>query len=421
MRGQHVVLYGLVEMRGSVSLQITNPQYEILDDEDGETIHTGRIVPVYEKTGTVTPKMQRRLVLRRAAEAAGRAAGSAARGRAPAAGAAVALRRADGDAFSAVGRVGRGAERVRDAGAAPADLRGGVHLPDGRARAPADGGGGAEAAGGPRRRSHPRLGARGAAVPADERAEAGAEGDRRRPAEAAADEPAAAGRRRRGEDDRRAAGGAGGDGERPAGRVHGADRDPRRAAFHQHLAAAAGVALPRRAADRIDGQRGASRAARGGRIGRDPPRRRHARAGAGRRRVQAARPGGDRRAAPVRRAAAGDAARQGAASRRAGDDRDADPAHAGADGLRRSRRVDDPRAAGGAAADQDDGAKPESRRDEIYQFVREQLDAGRQVVRDLPAGRGVGEDRSEGGDRDGRSPRRPRCSRPTRSACCTAG
>ena len=62
VRGQHVVLYGLVEMRGSVSLQVTNPQYEILDEEEGETIHTGRIVPVYEKTGTVTPKMQRRLV-----------------------------------------------------------------------------------------------------------------------------------------------------------------------------------------------------------------------------------------------------------------------------------------------------------------------------------------------------------------------
>jgi ATP-dependent DNA helicase RecG len=61
-RGQRVVLYGGVEMRGSASLQITNPQYEILDDEDGETIHTGRIVPVYEKTGAVTPKMQRRLV-----------------------------------------------------------------------------------------------------------------------------------------------------------------------------------------------------------------------------------------------------------------------------------------------------------------------------------------------------------------------
>ena len=62
MRGQHVVLYGPVEMRGSASLQLTNPQYEILDDEDGETIHTGRIVPVYEKTGAVTPKVQRRLV-----------------------------------------------------------------------------------------------------------------------------------------------------------------------------------------------------------------------------------------------------------------------------------------------------------------------------------------------------------------------
>ena len=62
MRGQHVVLYGAIEMRGSVGMQLTNPQYEILDDEDGETIHTGRIVPVYERTGTITPKMQRRLV-----------------------------------------------------------------------------------------------------------------------------------------------------------------------------------------------------------------------------------------------------------------------------------------------------------------------------------------------------------------------
>src|SRR5262249_43549986 len=40
----------------------TNPQYEILDDADGETIHTGRIVPIYEKTGGITPKLQRRLV-----------------------------------------------------------------------------------------------------------------------------------------------------------------------------------------------------------------------------------------------------------------------------------------------------------------------------------------------------------------------
>ena len=60
--GQHVVLYGAVEMRGSGGLQITNPQYEMLDDDEGETLHTGRIVPIYEKIGSVTPKIQRRLV-----------------------------------------------------------------------------------------------------------------------------------------------------------------------------------------------------------------------------------------------------------------------------------------------------------------------------------------------------------------------
>jgi ATP-dependent DNA helicase RecG len=61
-RGQHLVLYGPVEMYGAGRLQLLNPQYEILDEDDAETIHTGRIVPVYEKTGAVTPKMQRRLV-----------------------------------------------------------------------------------------------------------------------------------------------------------------------------------------------------------------------------------------------------------------------------------------------------------------------------------------------------------------------
>jgi ATP-dependent DNA helicase RecG len=60
--GQQVVLFGPAEVRGYGGLQLTNPQYEILDDEEGETIHTGRIVPVYEKTGTVTAKIQRRLV-----------------------------------------------------------------------------------------------------------------------------------------------------------------------------------------------------------------------------------------------------------------------------------------------------------------------------------------------------------------------
>jgi ATP-dependent DNA helicase RecG len=60
--GQRAVFFGLAEMRGQSALQLTNPQYEILDDEEVETIHTGRIVPIYERTGAVTPKMQRRLV-----------------------------------------------------------------------------------------------------------------------------------------------------------------------------------------------------------------------------------------------------------------------------------------------------------------------------------------------------------------------
>ena len=61
-RGKHVVLFGTVDTRGLGGLHLTNPQYEVLDDEEGETIHTGRIVPVYERAGAVTPKLQRRLV-----------------------------------------------------------------------------------------------------------------------------------------------------------------------------------------------------------------------------------------------------------------------------------------------------------------------------------------------------------------------
>ena len=68
-RGQRVVLFGQAELRRPGGLQLLNPQYETLvprtKDEGGaedETIHTGRIVPVYEKAGSVTPKLQRRLV-----------------------------------------------------------------------------------------------------------------------------------------------------------------------------------------------------------------------------------------------------------------------------------------------------------------------------------------------------------------------
>jgi ATP-dependent DNA helicase RecG len=66
-RDAQVILFGTVESRQG--LQIINPDYEIIDaDGDGAdpdnapTIHTGRIVPVYEKAGAMTPKLQRRLV-----------------------------------------------------------------------------------------------------------------------------------------------------------------------------------------------------------------------------------------------------------------------------------------------------------------------------------------------------------------------
>ncbi len=96
---QRVILFGKLEL-SSHGLQMQNPQYEILVDDEGKAanlsgareqsgasgealaerrepggvqaappinkeddlLHTGRIVPIYEKTGTVTTKMQRVLV-----------------------------------------------------------------------------------------------------------------------------------------------------------------------------------------------------------------------------------------------------------------------------------------------------------------------------------------------------------------------
>ena len=64
---QRVILFGKLELT-SHGLQMQNPQYEILQAESDEetpevdTLHTGRIVPVYEKTGHLTAKVQRALV-----------------------------------------------------------------------------------------------------------------------------------------------------------------------------------------------------------------------------------------------------------------------------------------------------------------------------------------------------------------------
>jgi ATP-dependent DNA helicase RecG len=65
---QKVILFGTLELTGGRGYQLTNPQYEIVRQEEDEraveeeAIHTGRIVPIYEKTGTLTTKMQRTLV-----------------------------------------------------------------------------------------------------------------------------------------------------------------------------------------------------------------------------------------------------------------------------------------------------------------------------------------------------------------------
>ena len=63
---QQVVLHGPVDRRPTGGLQITNPDHEIVSDEEddarGELIHSGRIVPVYEKIGSLTPKSLRRVV-----------------------------------------------------------------------------------------------------------------------------------------------------------------------------------------------------------------------------------------------------------------------------------------------------------------------------------------------------------------------
>ncbi len=65
--GLRVVIFGDVKLDSS-GLHFLNPEYEVADDLGGEEEHvvpglrTGRLVPFYEKTGSVTPNMQRRLV-----------------------------------------------------------------------------------------------------------------------------------------------------------------------------------------------------------------------------------------------------------------------------------------------------------------------------------------------------------------------
>ncbi|MCC7104907.1 MAG: ATP-dependent DNA helicase RecG [Chloroflexi bacterium] len=62
---QQIVLFGKVELWGARGLQVTDPEFEVLHAEAGDEssgLHTGRIVPVYERSGSVSTNMQRRFV-----------------------------------------------------------------------------------------------------------------------------------------------------------------------------------------------------------------------------------------------------------------------------------------------------------------------------------------------------------------------
>jgi ATP-dependent DNA helicase RecG len=59
---QQLILFGALERNPYSGLQFTNPDFEVIDDEDAATLHTGRIVPIYERARSITPKMQRKLV-----------------------------------------------------------------------------------------------------------------------------------------------------------------------------------------------------------------------------------------------------------------------------------------------------------------------------------------------------------------------
>jgi len=62
--GQRVVLYGLVQLDpyGKTHLQMTNPDYEIIESEDADSIHMGHIVPIYRRIATLSSKLLRKII-----------------------------------------------------------------------------------------------------------------------------------------------------------------------------------------------------------------------------------------------------------------------------------------------------------------------------------------------------------------------
>jgi ATP-dependent DNA helicase RecG len=70
-RGSRVVLFGRVETdrQGGRALMMASPQYERIDEEgEGPGLHSGRIVPIYEKLGPLSGKPLRRALAQLAAQ-----------------------------------------------------------------------------------------------------------------------------------------------------------------------------------------------------------------------------------------------------------------------------------------------------------------------------------------------------------------
>ena len=60
--GRQVLLHGKVDyMPRGPGLQLKNPHYELVENGDFQPTHTGRMVPVYERVGPISPRMLRRI------------------------------------------------------------------------------------------------------------------------------------------------------------------------------------------------------------------------------------------------------------------------------------------------------------------------------------------------------------------------
>jgi len=66
--GRNAVLYGRVVVQKNMGAVLHNPEYEFLEDDDTEGVHTGRIVPVYRKQAELTSRMLRRVLHQALAE-----------------------------------------------------------------------------------------------------------------------------------------------------------------------------------------------------------------------------------------------------------------------------------------------------------------------------------------------------------------